>query len=460
MPKRARKASPSSSCVVQAPASAPRLDELVGLDHVAAHLRRVFELVKDPAPVHALGAALARGVLIVGPRGVGKSSLVQALAGEAGLPCERLVCGESGSHQRLDTVFEKAANGAPTIVLLEDVHAWARAKSRGDAPSDGFACDKLFAKLDAAPESVFVVATSGVREEGLVPTLTRVGRLDRTLAVPRLRASRRRALLRRLLPAVDDVAIQRLAHRTARMSPIELRAIVREAACRAASEGRRVISADDVEIERRGFGRSPGLREEDTPHEDLRVLALHEAGHAVVSLLIDNPTPLSHLSIRSEGDSLGRCVSVPSTSSLDLSRAAVVDLAAVRLAGREAELFAGGSLDRVTSGSRRDLENATRGLFRMVAEEGLDDELGPLSLEGLAQEARQALYPLVVTRTRAWLDVAAARARAILVAHRAAWEALTDALLAEEELDGERAEAIVRDACVTARSRETAVAAE
>jgi ATP-dependent metalloprotease FtsH len=434
-----------------------RFSDLIGVERAKRRLRDVAGWLRHPEKLASFGVTPPRGLLLAGPPGTGKTSLARALAGEAGLPFLALSSGElrskwhGESEERLRELFQRARRYAPSIVFIDEIDTIGRARGDGQHGSDTALLNQLLTCLDgfdAAAPTVFVLAATNLPEL-LDPALTRPGRLDETVPIDVPGAAARRAFFELRLAAIRTAplgdVLGRLVSGTSGCSPADLDRLVREAAYRAASDGRDEVTADDLERARRAIRYGAGREGAPIAPEDLRLTAAHEAAHALVHLVGDPRAKLEHVSIvPTERGALGFVAPLGDETRVSVSRTDLRHQIAVALAGREGEALLTASLDQVTSGASSDLRRATTLAARAVGDWGLDDEMGAIALSALPEGMRDAASALAMKRVRAWLDEGRARAQGLLREHRAAWERLTEALLREEEIDGVKVAELVR----------------
>ncbi len=435
-----------------------RVDDLVGARGACEHVRKLAARLRDPARLAALGVSPPRGVLLAGPRGAGKASLAYALAAEAGQPIVHVkvsdlaLLGHDAVEARVRAAFDEARAKAPAVVLLDDLDAWAKVADRARVPADRAKVALLVSLLDAlARDGARVLVVGAVADlESVDDTLRLPGRLEDAIAVGLPDAEARKTFLARRLaqhPAIDAAALDLLARRTVRDTVTQLETMVRHAGYRAFDAGRDALVLEDLLGARRSL-RCGAVADGMVMSAAARhVVAAHEAGHAIVQLFDGPRRGVEFVTI------------VPSTSgALGLHVAETIEVddvrdtvevrhrIAVMLGGREAERLLAGGPDGLATGAMSDLRRATMFASVAVTQQGLDAVFGPLAIDCIPRDGRAGLDALAVERTRAWVEAGEARARELLAQHRPAWEAVTAALLAEEELDGERVEQIVAGA--------------
>jgi cell division protease FtsH len=443
-----------SSDVGRTGASTTGFGDVAGTQGAAEDLRELVDFLREPSAFAALGARVPKGVLLVGPPGTGKTLLARAVAGEAGVPFFHL----SGSEvtgfivglgaQRVRTLFRKA-RGRGGVIFIDELDSLGGARGRNRAHNeDDRTLNQLLVEMDGfAPTEGVVVIGATNRPEDLDPALMRPGRFDRIVTVGLPTADGRAAILRlhadrRRIPVAGDVDFGRLARLTPGASGADLANLLNEAAIFAVRtrsdivEWRHFESARDRMLlgkERVGF---------TAPDGEWRIVAFHEAGHAVAGVVACPEDGLHKVTIQPRGRAMGVAHFAPDDDR-HLHPKSYLEAQIIKtLGGRVAEELVFGA-EHVTGGAESDLVHVNRIARRMVYRLGMsgsgsllvhDDEAGALSADAQARMDGevQALLSRLHDRTRE-----------ILVAHRAALDALALALLERETLDGAEAMAIL-----------------
>ena len=440
--------------------------DVAGTQGAAEELREVVEFLKRPATFAAMGARVPKGVLLAGPPGTGKTLLARAVAGEAGVPFFAISGSEVtgflvglGAH-RIRSLFRKARRRGGVIFIDElDVLGGRRGRNQSHNEDDR-TLNQLLVEMDGfAPSEGVVVIGATNRPDELDPALKRPGRFDRLVAVPLPTVDGREAILRlhatrRAMPLGPDADLARLARLTPGASGAELEALLNEAAIAAVREGAREVGWRHFEAarDRMLLGKERvGFRARD--HE-WRVVAYHEAGHALAGLLACPEDELHKVTIQPRGQAMGVAHFSPEDDRHLYSRRYLEGQIVKGLGGRAAEELVFGP-EHVTSGAESDLVQVNRIARRMVYRLGMGEETGLLVADEvmgpLSSEARARMEEEV----RRLLDRLYARTRELLATHRAALDALAAALLARETIEGEEAARILeehgaRPAAVTA----------
>jgi cell division protease FtsH len=417
------------------------LADVGGASEARADLLDVISYLKDPTVYHALGAVCPKGVLLVGSPGTGKTLLARAVAGESGRP----VIIASGSEfsemyvgvgaRRIRDLARQARNAAPCIVFIDEFESLGRRRGNGNRSSEEEnTLNQLLVEMDGTSGNegvVWMAATN--REDLLDPAVRRPGRFDRVVEVS-LPNSRDRLQILRIhaarKPMAADVDLERLSALTINYSGADLANLLNEAAIAAAQDGSTEIANRHVEFARDKvmLGRlRSGVSVSD--HER-RLIAVHEAGHAIVGLVACPEDRLHKVTIEARGRSLGAAHFAPDADRHLYSRAYLEGTIAKALGGRAAELVFFGP-EAVTSGAGSDLIHATRIARRMVGEFGMSDEVGLYSTDPAANDGATSaqLQGQVDNAARGLIAIQAERAEELIRAYQPAVAALADALL-------------------------------
>ena len=363
--------------------------DVAGVDEAKAELQEIVAFLKDPQGYGRLGARMPKGVLLVGPPGTGKTLLAKAVAGEAGVPFFSI----SGSEfvemfvgvgaARVRDLFEQARAKAPAIIFIDELDALGRARGAsglvGGHDEREQTLNQLLAELDGfdtAGGLVLLAATN--RPEILDPALLRPGRFDRRVVMDRPDVRGREAILKvhvRGKPLGEDVDLEVLARATPGFVGADLENMVNEGAILAARRNRRNIAMTDLTeaIERVAIG--PERRSRVISQEQKRVIAYHEAGHALVQEKLTHTTPVLKVTIIGRGMAGGYMWPLDKDSMLR-SRSEMEEEISVALAGRAAEEIVFG---KITTGASNDLEQVTQIARRMVTVLGMSERMGPLT---------------------------------------------------------------------------------
>ncbi|MGH3117153.1 MAG: ATP-dependent zinc metalloprotease FtsH [Gaiellales bacterium] len=365
-------------------------EDVAGVDEAVEELREVKDYLENPAKFQAMGAKIPKGVLLYGTPGTGKTLLARAVAGEAGVPFFSI----SGSDfvemfvgvgaARVRDLFEQAKQSAPAIVFIDEIDAVGR--HRGAGLGGGHdereqTLNQLLVEMDGfdARTGVILMAATN-RPDILDPALLRPGRFDRQVVIDRPDLEGRRGILKvhgRGKPLDPDVDLDVVARRTPGFTGADLANVLNEGALLAARRGKKAITMWELEeaIDRVMAG--PERKTRLISEREKRIIAYHEAGHALVAHILPNADPVHKISIIPRGRALGYTQTLPTEDKFLVTRSEMVDELAMLLGGRVAEEMVIGD---ITTGAQNDLERATKIARGMVTEFGMSDILGPLTL--------------------------------------------------------------------------------
>ena len=427
------------------------LADVGGVREAQADLRDVIAYLRNPKRYEAMGAKCPRGVLLIGPPGTGKTLLARAVAGEAG--CAVLVAAGSDFNEmyvgvgsrRVRQLAKQAREQAPCIVFIDEFDSLGGRRGRPNrSGEEEVTLNQLLVEMDGmgANEGVVWMAATN-REDMLDPAVRRPGRFDRVVEVPLPTASDRLEILKihaARSPLAPDVDLERLAQLTVGHSGADLANLLNEAAIIAVNDDSETITNAHVEQARDKIllGRvRAGVVVSDA---ERRLIALHESGHAIVGMIACPEDKLHKVTIEPRGRSLGAAHFAPEADKHLHPRHYLEGIIAKALGGRAAELVFLGR-DAVTTGAGSDLVQATSIARRMVAEFGMSDEVGLISADPAAQGGSPSgqLQGEIDKSVRALITAQAERAESLVREHRAAVEALAEALIAHDVLSAEEA---------------------
>ena len=439
-------------------------DDVAGAEEAKEELKEVVEFLRDPQKFRRLGARIPKGVLLVGPPGVGKTLLAKAVAGEAGVPFFSL----SGSEfvemfvgvgaSRVRDLFAQARKHAPCIVFLDEIDAVGRQRGAGLGGSHDEreqTLNQLLVEMDGfdTDTNIIVMAATN-RPDILDPALLRPGRFDRRIVIDRPDLKGRLAILKvhtRGKPLAPDVDLEAIARATPGFVGADLENLVNEAAILAARRGKDKITQRELEeaIERVVAG--PERKSRVMSEEERRIIAYHEAGHAVVMQALPEADPVHKISIIPRGMAGGYTMSFPEEDRMLVSRKKLFAELVSLLGGRAAEELV---FDDITSGAASDLERVTQLARTMVTRFGMSESLAPMTFgksEGLIflgrdlhemRDYSEAVAQRIDEEVQKLVRKAYDKAKAILTQYRDILDRVAQALLEKETLTREEFEAI------------------
>ncbi|MFO8164311.1 MAG: ATP-dependent zinc metalloprotease FtsH [Thermodesulfobacteriota bacterium] len=363
-------------------------EEVAGLSNTKKELQEVVDFLKDPSKYMALGGQLPKGILLVGPPGTGKTLMARATAGEANVPFFSI----SGSEfiemfvgvgaSRVRDMFKQAKKEAPSIIFVDELDSIGRVRGTGLGGGHDEreqTLNQILAEMDGfSPHESVVVMAATNRPDVLDPALIRPGRFDRRVTLELPQKNTRKEILEvhtRNVPLSNDVDLESLASRTAGFSGADIKNLVNEAALLAARKEKKQVEPEDFDQGRDKI--LMGIEREDViKDEDKKIIAYHEAGHALMARLLPSADPLEKVSIIPRGRSLGSTEQIPEEDRRNLSRQYLLDRIAIMLGGRASErLFS----QDVSTGTGDDLKQATELARRMVCQWGMSEKLGPIT---------------------------------------------------------------------------------
>ena len=424
--------------------------DVAGTQGAAEELHEIVDFLKSPAAFAALGAQVPKGVLLVGPPGTGKTLLARAVAGEAGVPFFFLSGSEVtgfvvglGAH-RIRALFKKARKHGGVIFIDElDALGGARGRNRSHNEDDR-TLNQLLVEMDGfAPTDGVVVVAATNRPEDLDTALKRPGRFDRTVTVGLPTAEGREAILqlhaaRKRVPLSSDVDFNRLARLLPGSSGAELSNLINEAAIAAVRENSTLVSWSHFEVarDRMLLGKERvGFR---APDQEWNTVAYHEAGHAIAGVVACPEDGLHKVTIQPRGQAMGVAHFAPDTDRHLHSRRYMQAQIIKGLGGRVAEEIMFGP-DNVTGGAESDLIHVNRVARKMIYRLGMGDDQSLLIYDEQAGALSGEAQAKMDQQVNALLQRLYEETRTILLQHKPALEALAQALLDRETIDGAEA---------------------
>jgi cell division protease FtsH len=371
-------------------------DDVAGCDEAKEELKEVIEFLKNPQKFQKLGARIPKGVLLLGPPGTGKTLLAKAVAGEAKVPFLSI----SGSDfvelfvgvgaARVRDLFDQARKMAPAIVFIDEIDAVGRLRGAGLGGGHDEreqTLNQLLVEMDGfdTKDGVIIMAATN-RPDILDPALLRPGRFDRQIVIDRPDVKGREEILKihtRKIPLGEDVDLKKLAKGTPGFAGADLANMVNEAALLAARKGKNKVEMEDFEEAKDKVLMGLARKSLALSQEEKRLIAYHEAGHALVSKFVPNADPIHKVTIIPRGRALGVTQQLPEDDRHIYSKEYLESQLAVLLGGRAAEKIV---LNTETTGAASDLERATEIARKMVCEWGMSEKIGAVTFGKVEEE--------------------------------------------------------------------------
>lgn len=444
------------------PSTQVTFGDVAGIEGAKLELTEVVDFLKNPDRFTAVGAKIPKGVLLVGPPGTGKTLLAKAVAGEADVPFFSI----SGSEfvemfvgvgaSRVRDLFEQAKKNAPCIVFIDEIDAVGRQRGAGLGGGNDEreqTLNQLLTEMDGfeGNTGIIIVAATN-RPDVLDAALMRPGRFDRQVVVDRPDYSGRMQILKvhaRDKTIAKDVDLDKVARRTPGFTGADLANLLNEAAILAARRELTEVSNDEIgdAIERVMAG--PEKKDRVMSEKRKRLVAYHEAGHALVGALMPDYDPVQKISIIPRGQAGGLTFFTPSEERMEsglYSRSYLQNQMAVALGGRVAEEIVYGE-DEVTTGASNDLKQVAQVARQMVTRFGMSDKLGPVALgrsqggmflgRDIASERdfSEDTAATIDSEVSELVEIAYRRATNVLSDNRSVLDELADMLVEKETVD-------------------------
>ena len=438
--------------------------DVAGVEEAKEELQEVVEFLREPEKFILLGARIPKGVLLVGPPGTGKTLMAKAVSGEAGVPFFSI----SGSEfvemfvgvgaSRVRDLFDQAKRHSPCIVFVDEIDAVGRQRGAGLGGSHDEreqTLNQMLVEMDGfdTDTNVIIIAATN-RPDILDPALLRPGRFDRRVVLDPPDMRGREAILKvhvKGKPLAADVDLGVLARSTPGFVGADLENLVNEGAILAARRNKKAIEQDDLQeaIERVIAG--PERKSRLISKEEKRIVAYHEAGHAVVMNVVPEADPVHKVSITARGMAGGYTLALPTEDRTLMGRNKLIADMAGLMGGRAAEEIV---FNDITSGASNDLERATKMARTMVTRLGMSNDLGPMTygqkeeLIFLGREISErrdyseAVAEQIDKEVRILVYDAYEKAKIILIQYREALDGIAKKLLEVETLSRDEFEAI------------------
>ena len=434
-------------------------DDVAGVDEEKEELEEIVEFLRNPKKFTDMGARIPKGVLLVGSPGTGKTLLAKAVAGEANVPFFII----SGSDfvemfvgvgaSRVRDLFEEAKKKAPCIIFIDEIDAVGR--QRGAGLGGGHdereqTLNQLLVEMDgfSANEGVIVLAATN-RPDVLDKALLRPGRFDRQIVVSSPDVKAREQILEvhsRKKKLADDIDLRTIAKNTSGFSGADLENVLNEAALLAARRNLKEIGMTEIEDAMVKVTMGPEKRTRVRSDKEQKLVAYHEAGHAVVSRFLPTQDPVHQISIVPRGMAGGYTMYRPTEDKSFMSRTEMVENIISLLGGRVAEKLI---LDDSSTGASNDIERATKIARSMVTKYGMSERIGTITLGqnqeevflgrdfAQSKEYSEETAGIVDEEVKSIIDFAYKKAEEILKEHIDKLHSVAGVLLEKEKIDGE-----------------------
>ena len=440
--------------------------DVAGVEEAKEELQEIIEFLKEPQKFSKLGGKLPKGVLLVGPPGTGKTLLARAIAGEANVPFFSI----SGSDfvemfvgvgaSRVRDLFEQGKKNSPCIIFVDEIDAVGR--HRGAGLGGGHdereqTLNQLLVEMDGFEnnEGVIMIAATN-RPDVLDPALLRPGRFDRQVVVSRPDIRGREAILKvhtATVPLADNVDLKVIGRGTPGFTGADLANLVNEASLLAARRDKKTVTMIDFEDAKDKVLMGVERRSMVISDKEKKTTAYHEAGHALVAVLLPETDPIHKVTIIPRGQALGVTQQLPVDEQHTYPKSYLYNTLAILMGGRLAEEIC---LGQMTTGAGNDIERATEMARKMVCEWGMSDKMGPLTYGTKEEQVflgrdfstqknfSDQTAKLIDQEVKALVMGGYNKAHDLITANRDKLELIAEALLDRETLDGKEIQEIMQ----------------
>lgn len=440
--------------------------DVAGVDEAKEEVSELVEFLKDPKKFQKLGGRIPKGILMIGSPGTGKTLLAKAIAGEAdasffsisGSDFVEMFVGVGASRVR--DMFDQARKSTPCLIFIDEIDAVGRSRGHGLGGGNDEreqTLNALLVEMDGfdTQDGIIIIAATN-RPDVLDPALLRPGRFDRQISVNLPDIKGREQILKvhaKNVKLGPDVDLGVIARGTPGYSGAELANLLNEAALLAARSNQKSIGMMELEEARDKVRWGRERRSLAMTDEDKKTTAWHEAGHALVNVMLDHTHPLHKVTIIPRGQSLGSTMSLPKQDVLNRQKKEMEDMIAVMMAGRIAEEIV---THDVSTGASGDIQQATQLAKAMVCQYGMSDRLGMVQYGedndyvflgremGRSRAYSEHTSQEIDTEVKRLIDDGYQTAKKLIDDNRAKLELIADSLLEYETLDGSQVEEIVR----------------
>ena len=367
--------------------SSVTFEDVAGLINPKKDLQEIIDYLKDPEKYKRIGADIPKGILLMGPPGTGKTLLARATAGEAGVPFYSI----SGSEfiemfvgvgaSRVRDLFENAKKEAPAIIFIDEIDSVGRARGTGLGGGHDEreqTLNQILSEMDGfEPNQSVVVIAATNRPDVLDSALIRPGRFDRQITLDLPQKNARKKILEihsHHIPLDNDVDLENLSARTISFSGADIKNLVNEAALLAGRKSKSKVGMEDFE-EARDKILLGAERDEKVGENEKKLVAYHEAGHALIAKFLSNTDPLQKVTIIPRGRALGVTEQIPAEDRYNLKKEYLLNRISVMLGGRASEKLV---FDDISNGAANDLKQVSILARKMVCQWGMSDKLGPV----------------------------------------------------------------------------------
>ncbi len=433
--------------------------DVAGADEEKEELEEIVDFLRDSSKFIELGARIPKGILLVGPPGTGKTLLAKAVAGEAKVPFFSI----SGSDfvemfvgvgaSRVRDLFDQAKKNSPSIIFIDEIDAVGR--HRGAGLGGGHdereqTLNQLLVEMDGfgANQGIIIMAATN-RPDILDPALLRPGRFDRQIVVNAPDVKGREEILKvhsRAKPLDEDVDLSVVAKSTVGFTGADLENLMNEAALLAAKLGEKKIKMQHIEDSVIKVIAGPEKKSKVVTEKDKKLVAYHEAGHAIIHHVLPNCDPVHEVSIIQRGRAGGYTLSLPTDDKNYVSKNDMLDDLVSLLGGRVAEKLV---LSDISTGASNDIERASKIARDMVTKYGMSDKIGPISFRsendevflGMSyssgREYSEKFASEIDAEVKLIIDNAYTRCTDILTENMSRLHDVANALIEKEKINGE-----------------------
>ncbi|CAD7699535.1 unnamed protein product [Ostreobium quekettii] len=462
----------SKSKFQETPETGVKFADVAGVDGAKLELQEVVDFLKNPDKYTDLGAKIPKGVLLVGPPGTGKTLLAKAVAGEAGVPFFSCAASEfvelfvGVGASRVRDLFDKAKEKAPCIVFIDEIDAVGRQRGAGLGGGNDEreqTINQLLTEMDGFEGNTGVIVLSATnRPDVLDQALLRPGRFDRQVTVDRPDLNGRKAILKvhsKGKTLGKDVDLEKVSRRTPGFTGADLQNLMNEAAILAARRELKEISKEEIADALERIIAGPEKKTTVFSDAKKKLIAYHEAGHALVGALMPEYDPVTKISIVPRGNAGGLTFFAPSEERLEsglYTRTYLENQMAVALGGRIAEELIFGEED-ITTGASNDFQQVTRIARTMVSQLGFSDKLGQIAWSGgsgptfLGQQMAQpgefsmTTSNIIDTEVKEFVERAYRRAKDLIQTNIDILHKTAEVLMEKETIDGDEFEQIIME---------------